>query len=323
MLIGHKTQLNFLQKSYETGQNAHAYLFVGPRGVGKETVARELINKIIKKTNTAAWSWQIKYVERSIDLKTGRKHKDISIEQVHDIGDYLSHHTLVADFQIVLINEADFLSRGAGNALLKMLEEPRAQKSLTILLAESEENVLPTIKSRCQLIRFHPVPTKDIFQELINRGTKKETAMEIARLANYRPGVAVELLNDPEKLSFYKREFDRFFKLHKGGLSERWNLLSDLFGAKAERGDHIEARDRLIKILELWQILWRDFYLSQNQMDEFVSDVEEIEKIRSLAKRYDTDLVRKVLKNIEEAVKMLRQNVHPRLIIENLILSFY
>lgn len=325
MIIGHQAQLNFLKKSLEMGKLAHAYLFIGPNDIGKKKVAEEFISWILGKKIEVkeGQSWEIKFVKRSYDQRTGKKHKDISIEQIHEIRDYLSHGSFINSKKVVLIDEAEFLSRGASNALLKTLEEPRATDSLTILLAESEDLMLPTVVSRCQLIRFYPVPIKEIYEALVKKGASRDLALEISRLANHKPELALELFENQEELAFYRQETERFFKVQKGSLFERFQIINNWFGDKLEHADHIEARDNLIKILKLWQILWRDFYLCQNQTEELVSAVEEIEKSRQQAKRYNLQQIGKVVAEINEAIKLLRQNVHPRLIIENLILSFY
>lgn len=320
MLIGHQSQIKFLRRSLETSKMAHAYLFVGPKGVGKETVARDFINSILGGTSVNSDEWNIKYVERIDDAKTGKKHKDISVDQVRQISDFLNHFSLVNNKQVVIINEADYLSRGASNSLLKTLEEPRAQNSVTILLAESAENLLPTVVSRCQVIRFSPVPTKEIQSALEKLGADKNLAIIIARLANHKPGFALEIFNNPKELEFYRNESERFYKLHKGSLGERFEHLTELFGNKT---DHIEARDKIMKVLDLWQLLWRDFYLQQNNIENFTCAIEETEKSKSNAKRYSPALIQKVLEEIIESGNLIRQNIHPRLILENLILTYY
>ena len=69
------------------------------------------------------------------------------------------------------------------------------------------------------------------------------------------PGRALDLLVDPEKLKFFQNERVRFWKLLKDGLAERLSCLTNLFSSK---DDYMEARDKLIEILQIWQTLWRD-----------------------------------------------------------------
>jgi DNA polymerase-3 subunit delta' len=198
MIIGHAKQLDFLRKSWEEKRIGHAYLFVGPHGVGKRRVAAELVGWILGKAEAPAdlsQEFEIRYVEREPDKKTGKKHKDISIEQIHAARNYLAHHSFLNSHKLVIIDEAEFLSRAAGNALLKTLEEPSLRTTI-ILLTDDEKKLLPTIVSRCQLLQFPPVPTGEIAAALRKMGAQNEEAEELARLSHHRPGRALQLLKE-------------------------------------------------------------------------------------------------------------------------------
>ncbi|MBI5022646.1 MAG: hypothetical protein HZC05_00545 [Candidatus Magasanikbacteria bacterium] len=104
MLICHSAQLSFLRRSFESGNLAHAYLFVGPDGVGKKKMALELANWCLGRgeavpagfpvkqgmTGDLSHDWQIKFVERVYDEKTGKLRKDISINQIHEVRESLN-----------------------------------------------------------------------------------------------------------------------------------------------------------------------------------------------------------------------------------------
>jgi DNA polymerase III gamma/tau subunit len=85
----------------------------------------------------------------------------------------------------------------------------------------------------------------------------------------------------------------------------------------------MEARDKLIEILKIWQTLWRDILYSRQGAGELVANIAEEDEIKKQAKRYSGAQIANVIIKIEEATALLRQNVNPKLIIENLILSFY
>ena len=211
------------------------------------------------------------------------------------------------------------MSIGAANALLKTLEEP-SPKTLIVLLTTNEKALPDTIVSRCQVVRFYQVPTKEIYNALLANGTNRDTALETARLAFGSPGRALNLLADPEKLKFFQNERVRFWKLLKDGLAERLSCLANLFSSK---DDHMEARDKLIEILQIWQTLWRDILYSRQGAWELVANIVEDDEIKKQAKRYSGAQIASVIIKIEDSTVLLRQNVNPKLIIENLILSFY
>lgn len=339
MLIGHFVQLNFLRRSFESGRLAHAYIFVGPEGVGKKAAARKVADWCLGRiaptgftiksgitpteqdmtTDNLAHDWQIKLVERIYDEKTGKLRKDISIKQIHEIRESLNHYSLVNPYKIVIIDSAERMSIGASNALLKTLEEP-SPKTLIILITTDEKALPDTIVSRCQVVRFYQVPTKEIYEALVARGAKRDITLEMARLSFGSPGRALDLLANSEKLDFFQKERTRFWRLLSDGLAERFSSLANLFGSK---DDHMEARDKLIEILQVWQGLWRDILSARHGAGELVANISAEEEIVKQAKRYNGAQIAGVIKKIEEAMVLLRQNVNPKLIIENLILSFY
>lgn len=323
MLIGHQTQLDFLRRSLDNGRLVHAYLFVGPEGVGKTGAVRKLASWLLGRPEEKidlAHDFQIKYVDREYDEKTGRKHKDISIKQIHSIREFLSYHSFGAAYKIVIINDAERMNQSAGNALLKTLEEP-SPRSLIILLSLNEKNLLPTIVSRCQLIRFYPLAAKEIYEALVERGVKRDLALEVSRLSFGSPGRAWELAGEPEKLKFFQNERERFGQLFKGDLSSRFSQLADLFSLK--EADHIENRDRLAKILEFWLGLWRDILVCRQGAEELAANLSFQEEIKKQIKKYNNSKVTEIINQIEQSLRFLRQNINPRLIFENLVLSFY
>ncbi|MBI5731865.1 MAG: AAA family ATPase [Candidatus Magasanikbacteria bacterium] len=324
MIIGHEAQMKFLRRSFAKETMAHAYLFVGSIGAGKKRAAEEVAGWLLGRKveiKEGGTDFNVFFLDRGYDPKSGKKRKEISIEDIHRLRDYFNHHSLLGSPQVAIIDEADYLSRSASNALLKTLEEPRSGRGALILLASDENNLLSTVKSRCQIIRFNPVSTKEIYDGLTKRGVARPQALLAARLSANCPEAAVRFSQDEDVKSFYQTETERFFSLQKGTLAERFQIVEGLF---KEKEDHIEARDALIKILELWQVFWRDFLLARQEgMDELVKNINWLEKIKAGAKHYSLSKLVELIGRTQEAVKELRQNIHPRLIMENLILSFY
>lgn len=316
--------MDFLRHCQENGKLSHAYLFVGPEGIGKRRVAQELVNWCLERkeaTVDLGHDFQVKFLERIYDEKTGKKHKDISINQIHEVREFFNHHSFLGGYQIAVISEAEKMSIKAQNALLKTLEEPAGQ-SLIILLTVDEKKLLPTIASRCQIIRFYPVSNKEIYEALVQKGANRELALEIARLSFGSPGRAIILLEDPSQMEFYQQEGERFLNLLKGELVSRFNRVEELFKENKE-ADSIETRDKLSRILRLWQGLWRDILVCQSGAPELASHLTLAEALKQHVKRYSVEQIVLINQKIEAAIQLLKQNIHPKLIFENLILSFY
>ena len=323
MIVGHENQMSFLRFSLAKGNLAHAYLFVGPQGTGKKAAVAELLSGVLGKQIT--WDRLVEagilVIERGSDAKTGRSHKEISIDEIHRVSNFLNHSSFLEGKQVVVINEAEFLSKSAANALLKTLEEPKTKQALLILLSADENKILATVRSRCQIIRFFSVATKIIFEDLIKKGARKELAEEISKLASNQPERAVDLFENSLVYNFYKTEAERFLGTLTGSLKERWQKIEPVF---KEKEDHLAARENLISVLDIWLGFWRDSLLLKiGGMESLIKNVSYLEQIQSRFLRYDSDRIREIIKKIEEAIMMLRQNIHPRLILENLILSYY
>lgn len=149
-VLGHEEQKNILKNSIQSGNISHAYLFSGPSGIGKATLAKEFAKAILK----------VDVLESSPDVKIITKREDkkeIVIEQIRkDIIDDLYESPLTGDKKIYIIEEAHLLNLASQNALLKTLEEPPSYV-IMILIASQVSVFLPTILSRVNQIGFHGI----------------------------------------------------------------------------------------------------------------------------------------------------------------------
>jgi DNA polymerase-3 subunit delta' len=171
-----------LQKDLNNEKINHAYLLTGPAGVGKKTTARALARKIIL---TGDPEGEIFFREGAHpDLMIVEKMENktqIGIEQINrGIEPWLAMKPYRARYRVVVIADANLLSLPAANALLKTLEEPPAYAVL--ILTSDEPYLLETIVSRCQLIRFNPLPEQYINDLLIDRGVEPDRAARLAKI---------------------------------------------------------------------------------------------------------------------------------------------
>ncbi len=217
-LIGQSQAVELLTQAVSRQRLAPAYLFCGADGIGKSLAARcfielllcdrvplsehPLIAQKLRQSNHPDVLWVAPtYLDKGKMLTTaeataaGVKKKappQIRIEQIREIGQFLSRPPLLGDRSIVVIEHAETMPEGAANALLKTLEEPG--KATILLIAPTVESLLPTIVSRCQLVAFHRldrISTIDILTKLGKMDLVDRS--ELIGLAAGSPGTAIEL----------------------------------------------------------------------------------------------------------------------------------
>jgi len=208
MLIGHHQQWQFLKKSAESGELAHAYLFCGQEKLGKKTLALELA-KLLKceknqKNGPCQQCFSCRQVEKKIHpdlifIEPDPEKKEIVIGQIRNLCWKLSLTPNSGLFKIAIIDRAHLMNEEAQTCLLKTLEEPPGQ-SILILITEYPESIQPTILSRLQRIKFYPVGKKEMASCLEkNKISQKETA-EIIDFSFGCPGRALDFAVNPRKL---------------------------------------------------------------------------------------------------------------------------
>ena len=227
-LRGHTDRVDMLRRSLQRGRLAHAYLFAGPPGVGKSRFARIFAqsllcercdNDSLEPCNECSACRQMNAgshpdfftiacpadkAEIPISAFCGSLEKRGKEGLIHD----LSLKPMAGNRRIAIIDDANRMNEEGANAMLKTLEEPPAN-SLLILVAENLDAVLPTIRSRCQLLRFSTLAASDVTDLLVENeiADSPEEAAAAAAMSDGSLQTAAQLLN-PALRSLRNRLFD-------------------------------------------------------------------------------------------------------------------
>ena len=171
-VVGQGTLTQTLQNSIRQGHLAHAYLFCGPRGVGKTTCARifaKTINCLNPQNGFDACneceSCRAFNEQRSFNIHELDAASNNSVEDIKSIIDQVRIPPQIGKYSVYIIDEVHMLSTAAFNALLKTLEEPPSY-AIFILATTEKHKVLPTILSRCQVYDFNRITVPDIIAHL-------------------------------------------------------------------------------------------------------------------------------------------------------------
>lgn len=181
-LLGHDEQLALLANSYRVGRLHHALLFQGPRGIGKATLALQFAQHLIGNPRAAdapetlrlldqessdfrqlanGTHLQVLHLSRPFDPKAEKFKTVLTVDEIRRIAHFLSRTSTDASYRIIIIDPADDMNTAAANALLKNLEEPPA-RTVFILIHHGLGQLLPTVRSRCQVLTLHALERDDL-----------------------------------------------------------------------------------------------------------------------------------------------------------------
>jgi len=309
VIIGHQKQLNYLKRIAESGKIPHALLFSGQKKLGKKTIASEFIfwlfeepgvPKILGHPDFILIEPQEKHPEAERSSLRGSPapssalvRGQIQINQIRDLSWRLSLKPIKAKLKAVIIDEAHSMTPEAQNCFLKTLEEPKGN-TILILITEKPNFLLPTIVSRCQIIKFYPVKKDEIERYLKNQeGLSEGEIEEILEIAQGRPGRAVELAFAKEKFEFYKKRTKELAKIFNSNLSSRFQYAKE-----------ISTKENLQEILEIWLNYFRNIFIKNCSTPS--------------AKHLGN-----ILQQIQRTIYLISTtNINPRLALEILMMNF-
>jgi DNA polymerase-3 subunit delta' len=178
VIFGQDRAVDQFAAAWATRKLHHAWLLAGPKGVGKASFARAAARRVLTdaagpasdlpgiasddehpmvKLVQAGSHPDMRWLERVVNEKTGNLNRNIKVDQVRVLGEFVSLSTALSPWRVVVIDSIDDLEKEAANALLKMLEEP-PPNSLFFLVSHAPGRLLPTIRSRCRRLEFQPLP---------------------------------------------------------------------------------------------------------------------------------------------------------------------
>jgi DNA polymerase-3 subunit delta' len=313
-IYGHDRQKDILRRALAADRLAHAYLFEGPDGVGKRLMALALVRALFCPEGTGCGTCaSCRKVDHGNHPDLYLVEPDgvsIKIEQVRALQRELAFRPLEAQRKVCLINGAEKLNPAAGNALLKTLEEP-SSRALLILLTPLPENVLGTIRSRCQRLPFARIPRPEIEVLLRERLALDESQGHV--LAALSEGSFERALGRDQ--DFYLEQRRDLLKALTA--LSRASVIPCLDLAKTLAED----KERLPEVLEMFQAFYRDLLLFQHGSDpaELVN-VDLLEKIRRVAAREDVPSLLRKLDALNACQRQLARNVNRQLALEVLLL---
>lgn len=305
-MIGCQKIIKLLSRSIKKNKIAQAYIFSGPEGVGKFTLAKKFAKSLISEMDFKPASKDLKNKKFLSDLiilnpevkekKGVTKEREIKIEKIRNVQKEMSLYPSQGNYRILIINNAHKMNKASQNALLKTIEEPN-ETSIIILVTHKEGALLPTVKSRCQKVRFNLVADEEIkkllddSRLLSGNPITKNSKEKIISLSAGRPGWAVKMARDKKELYWRENALEELKKISAMNIAQRLEMAEKFSKNIPET----------IKKLEFWTwILYSQVKKNVSQAPQFFKIIEKIDR---------------------SADELRKTNASGRLILENLIIN--
>lgn len=320
-IIGHQWAVELLSQHVAQNTYRHAYLITGPESVGRRTLALRFAQALNcpqpSQPGVPCFDCQTcKQLEEMVhpDLTVTQAELaggQLKVDQIRELQHGLALAPYDAKYRIALILRFEEANPYAANALLKTLEEPPSQV-IMILTAENAEKLMPTIVSRCEILRLRPLAISTIREGLQSIwDIPPDQSDLLAHLSGGRPGYAFRLFQYPGKLD-----------QRSGHLEDAQNLL---FVNRVARFDYVEKMlknyDSIRDALKVWLSFWRDVMLRAGYPSAQITNIDRSDSIDELAGRLGLMTAHNLVASLERIFDQLDRNVNPRLALENFMLD--
>lgn len=235
----------------------------------------------------------------------------IKVDQVREIQWSLNLSPYSATYRIGLILDFEKANPNAANAMLKTLEEPPS-KVILLLTAESPESLLPTIASRCEIIRLRSLPLEQVTSGLVEKWhITEDQATLLAHVSGGRPGHALRLFQNPELLEARTQAITDLDRMLKATRIDRFAYAQQISSDREELSD----------ILMKWASVFRDILLTMTGSQTPLINIDAAERIHDYANQLELTNVHRFIHQVEDTMEMLERYVNPRLAAEVLMLD--
>jgi DNA polymerase-3 subunit delta' len=316
-ILGHEKIIEILKRAIRNNTVSHSYIFEGEEGLGKKKLAlifaKTLLCKEQKEEPCNCCTSCMKFDSGNhpdlilIEPEKGLIKKGETSELVKSVA--------TAPFEsvrkIFIINDSHKMNVEAKNALLKTLEEPPEYINI-ILITSSANNLLPTIRSRCQSIKFYPVENIKMIDLLTNvYGKSKEEASFIADFTRGSVGKSIELATSGEFFTKRDEAIRIIDSLIKGDKSK----------ALSSIGFFNDNRDNIDEILDIFLIWFRDLIIYKEiGNNDLIINKDKIQFLTSQS-FMDFSRINDIIDKVSETKDNINKNVNFQLSIETMLLS--
>jgi DNA polymerase-3 subunit delta' len=310
-ILGHADAIGFLRDALQAGRLPHGLLFAGPTGVGRFTLASALAGVFLDDSSTTIrrvreqahpdFHVVTRQLVRLHDATGKSKAIALSAEVIRkELVEPANRKSIEGVGKVFVVKEAGTMNASAQNALLKTLEEPPG-RTLIVLLTDRPESLLPTVRSRCQLVRLGELSREDALAVLERHDVPEAEADRAIAVAGNRPGLALRFLAD----GVVERATAMAERVETGGLAEFLQAAADAQAAADLERDPLGSKEAMTRAgLGLYLGILADQARRRlREQDDLEAECDRIDAIaraeRYLAANVNVGLV---LRQLEQAL---------------------
>jgi DNA polymerase-3 subunit delta' len=321
--VGQERAAALLRSALKARRLAHAYLFVGPAGVGRLAMARELAALLLCSSgkpercgscrSCRLWDAGNHPDYHEVGVPEGKQ--ELPIAAIRDLQHHSAVKPVLASRRVFVIREAERMNEEAANCFLKTLEEPPGD-SCFILIVAGLWDMPQTVVSRCQIVRFFNLPAQPVEELLRKEGASEEEAWWLARRAWGSPGQA-RAFREIGLHKFNRELAERVMEMRPEHVFE----LTDRLSREATHlaGSRPEARVMLQDLLECLAVVYRDLAVASVGGKEAVLFNKALEKqLRELAGRFPLDSLVGCIDRVFETIERIGGNANRQVALDEM-----
>jgi DNA polymerase-3 subunit delta' len=307
-LRGHSAAVELLSGAVRSGRVAHAYAFVGPSGIGRKVAALAFARALLcrdggcGKCAACGKAERLTHPDLHLIIPDGQH---VKIEQIREVERLAALAPYEGRMKVFIIDDAERMTLPTANALLKTLEEP-PDRTLLILIVSHIRALPATVLSRCQVVRFNPLPEDDAVALLAERGVEEKGARLLARVCQGRVGLALGA-----SPAAWVEERDLALSI----LTDVTAKGAETLFKKVESLGRDQARvERIIETYWLW---YRDLLCVKGGANaKVIVNADRQAELEARAAASSWEEIFRGLAQCREAWQAIRGNVSPRLTLE-------
>lgn len=318
-IIGQKEVVNSLKRALSENRVGHAYIFTGPAGMGKKTIAHLFAGLLLcnapQESKACGKCIPCQLFDNGTNpdyLTINTEETSIGVDMMREIQSSVAIRPMYSKRKVYIVEDASKMTEQAQNCLLKTFEEP-PEYVVIILLTANYEALLETVRSRAQHLHFRKYTDEQVRQALAARGVKDD---ESARLAvgysDGNIGLALELAGSGD----FIRLRDQIFDLLEGISGGRTSSILE-FAAFME-----ENRDRAGLLLDIMLLYYRDLMImSETGNGKMLINLDKKDMIFNNARKSASRSAISKIEALEAARRALKLNANLQLVIDNLLIN--